>query len=415
MKKYFSNSNVKKTLSVLSVCVNLLLSILSFAQDDNSNSANFVQGQPKPIVITDKDLKDVQATSENIPAINDNQKSIDVNDPIQILTKTDKQTITIGDAILFSISIEWEKGINILKVDPSPALGVFEIQDIHQSKETKLSKTRLKREYSYTLSTFDTGDYEIPPFKITYTTKDKQEKTAYSLPIKIHVKSVAGTADSKTEIKDIKAPAKLPSPPTWKIMGAIAIFILLIGLPLAYYIRKRILIAKGLIKEEVISRPPEEIAKEGLEKLAAEADEILSKGLFKEFYTRVSEILRVFIGRKFNINAIDMTSYELMLSIPEFIEKEDVISDLRDFLDEADFVKFAKYLPSIDMAKQMLVKVQMLIDRISPFPLEREELKGEKASPPLPQEAAPSSVSSDGQSSSPSLNDTPQQESEERK
>ncbi len=376
-------SKIKKVLfrnkKLLILTVQLLISLPNL----------FAQNNAPAIIEPTPEIKLEAAgpkTAEQKPLQNITEKS---EDPIQIMTSVDKQTIYIGDAILFTIGIEWEKGINITKVEPNPALGVFEIQDIHPSKETKLSKTRTKREYSYTLSTFDTGDFDIPPFIINYVNSKNEQKTAFSQPIKINVKSVAGTSDAKIEVKDIKSPAKLPRPQIYKIIAWSLLALLLVGIPLAFYIRRRILARKGLLPEMIKAIPPAEEAMLEIDKLEAEAEELFAKGQFKIFYSRATEILKIFIGRVYQINAIDMTSYELMKSLPEFITSNEVLDKIEELLNEADLVKFAKYIPKLENAKNIIPNIKLLIDKISPAPQEREELKGEMASSPIPQGATP--------------------------
>lgn len=400
------NNKKINLLSLFAVfAVLLALNITAYAQSEAMNkqdqneatssvSAPKEQGQgnkfvEKPIIITDEDLqKEGQkpADEKSSAGVKTDLKSAD---PIQITANVNRQAITIGDAIDFTISVEWDKGIEVLKVDPSPQLGYFEIQEIKPSKETKISSERTKKEYSFTLSTFETGDYEIPPFIITYRTKDKTEKQALSQPVKIHVKSVAGTADAKTDVRDIKSPAKMPPPPYFKyaLYGIVAL--LIIGIPLALYIRRRMLSKKGILKEEKPSLPPNVVALEALSRLEAAADEMLDKGEFKAFYSVLTEIIRIFLGDIYRIKAIDLTTHEIMTALPEFISDKALLDEIGVLLYEADMVKFAKFIPSKESAKIMLEKARIIINSASPFPPESKGQKGEMASSPFPQEAAP--------------------------
>jgi len=89
---------------------------------------------------------------------------------------------------------------------------------------------------------------------------------------------------------------------------------------------------------------------------------LIEKGEFKEFYTKISDILREYIEREFLIPAIYMTTKDIIKGISNIILDIKDILTLREFLDRCDLVKFAKYIPQMEEAKMDIEKLKNLIN-----------------------------------------------------
>ena len=74
----------------------------------------------------------------------------------------------------------------------------------------------------------------------------------------------------------------------------------------------------------------------------------------KEYYTRLTDILREYINDRFGFNATEMTSYEILEHLEESQDKES-LSELRDLLSTSDMVKFAKFKPMLSENDRNLV------------------------------------------------------------
>lgn len=62
----------------------------------------------------------------------------------------------------------------------------------------------------------------------------------------------------------------------------------------------------------------------------------------KAYYTDVTNVLRKYISQRYNINALEMTSHEILESMKDVCDVSDV-SELKVVFNTADLVKFAKY------------------------------------------------------------------------
>ena len=111
------------------------------------------------------------------------------------------------------------------------------------------------------------------------------------------------------------------------------------------YIVKRIRAKKSLIpfKKEEPKLPPHEQAIKELDEIKQQ--KLWQQGRSKEYYTLITDTLRKYIEERFGINAMEMTSGEILELIRKNSEAQSVYDNLRQILQLADFVKFAKMNP----------------------------------------------------------------------
>jgi len=95
---------------------------------------------------------------------------------------------------------------------------------------------------------------------------------------------------------------------------------------------------------------------------ALQRENLLDKGLYKEFFTKVADIVRHYMENRFKIHAPHMTTEEFLNSLGKSGHLNDTQKiSLTDFLNSCDMVKFAKYLPTdkealtnFDLAKKLV-------------------------------------------------------------
>ena len=148
------------------------------------------------------------------------------------------------------------------------------------------------------------------------------------------------------ELRDVKVPVDYPESFLWFIMIGIFVFIGL-GFFLRWYWGRK----KEKVEAPEIQRSPWEIAFEMLNGLMAK--KYLEDGKFPLFYAELSDIIRLYIENRFAIRAPEMTTEEFLNSI----QNAQVLTDqhrsaLKNFLQAADMVKFAKYTPGVDEARE---------------------------------------------------------------
>ncbi|MDP2911475.1 MAG: hypothetical protein Q8N76_03985, partial [Candidatus Omnitrophota bacterium] len=89
--------------------------------------------------------------------------------------------------------------------------------------------------------------------------------------------------------------------------------------------------------------PAEEIARKALRDLKEK--KLIEKGLFKEYYISLSDIIRTYIENRYRIFAMDRTTWELFQEMKSKRIERQHADKINDFLEDCDMVKFAKYTP----------------------------------------------------------------------
>ncbi len=163
------------------------------------------------------------------------------------------------------------------------------------------------------------------------------------------------------DIRPLKLPVEIKG--IFPVIPFIILVLLLIGAIVAFiYFRKR---RRAKEAPVALPRPPEEIAMEEL-RMLLEA-KLIEKGMIKEYYIRISDIVRKYIEGRYKIFALDKTTWELYQEMRLKKLERAHVDKIRDFLEDCDLVKFAKYIPthkeielSYTSAKEIIEKTTFL-------------------------------------------------------
>jgi hypothetical protein len=93
-----------------------------------------------------------------------------------------------------------------------------------------------------------------------------------------------------------------------------------------------------------------------------EAKRLLEHGEIKQYFIEVSEIIRTYLEGRYPIDAMEMTSYEVLQELKRVGIDPEVLDLFPPFFNRADLVKFAKHRPEPDVAKEMIPMARLLID-----------------------------------------------------
>lgn len=192
------------------------------------------------------------------------------------------------------------------------------------------------------ITSWEEGFHAIAPFAFTIISQS-DTLLVESDPVLLEVAEFS--IEEHTNLKDIKSILSAPvtlAELKWYIIGII-LFALLVFL-LIKYLRKR----KPKPQPRTIWQKPEvpaHVAAIGsLENLKAK--KLWQQGKVKEYHIELTDILRHYVEKRFNVGAMEMTTSEIMTALQSKKDLGENREDLQMMLQLADLVKFAKYSPS---------------------------------------------------------------------
>ena len=275
--------------------------------------------------------------------------SIAVKSQIEVHAVIDSTSIRIGAQTKLDIYLNYDasaqKSMDVVwpEIEDTLKKGieVINITKIDTTIPNKNKPNIIQQHIQLTVTSFDTGAYYIAPFKFIIN-KDTANPLLTE-PLHLIVKTVA-TDTSLTKIKDIKPPYDEPFNWKWYLPQ------IYMGLAILAAIIILIIIIKKLSKKKpqeiIIEKPkiPAHItALETLEKIKSEA--IWKENKTKEYYSSIADTVRLYIEERFNINALELTSDEIIKIFKSQVVDSESKSKLNQILTLSDFVKFAKQIP----------------------------------------------------------------------
>ena len=275
------------------------------------------------------------------------QQSNDTEDrgTIEAIASVDKDEVTIGDKIKLVIRVKYMDDITIQFPEVDGQIGVFAIKKTGFAETPKREKDGYSVvERNYLLNSYEIGRHTIPSLKIKYKGSHGEGEVAANEVI-IDIQGVIKEGEMSGDIKDILPPIDVPTSfkrlIVWISVGTGLLLLSGIICGLVYKFKKR----SKIQEQTFIKRTPHEIAYELLERLSKE--DLIAKGLVKEYYYRITNILRHYIEDQFGLLAPERTTEEFFTEMAHTNQLDDTHKILvREFLERCDMVKYAKYGPS---------------------------------------------------------------------
>jgi hypothetical protein len=263
---------------------------------------------------------------------------------VTINVELDTNQILIGDQVNMFIELIKSKNSSVIFPEFKEKL-TDEIEIVEKSSvdSAELDDNKIGLYQNLTITAFDSGLLYIPPLSFFYKTDGFADSISSSAN---YLEVFTVKIDTTGTIRDIKGLYKAPYS-----LGELYPYILtliFIGLLvwfIIYYLEKK-------KKDEPIlrrTRPPEMphvIALRELDKLKAE--KLWQQNKAKLYYTRLTEIIRMYIERRFDIMAMEETTNEILNEFQDRGIENINYSILEQLLNLADLVKFAKAEPLPD-------------------------------------------------------------------
>jgi len=281
---------------------------------------------------------------------------------IFVEASVDTSDYLIGDRINYLLKITADKNIYPLRPFFRDSLKNV---DIIQEPDPVISESESEKifEYKYILTRFDSADVTLPAIKIDYRIEeDTTLQSILSNPVSFTVHRVI--VSQEEDIKDIKPPVRIPV--NWWMI-ALWILIGLILIALLVYLYKKYFKKKPVVQPvqpKKIKIPAHAEALTELDKL--DSEQLWQKGFVKDYHSRITEIIREYFEKRFDLPALEMTTSESLHDLAKHPEATDVLNITEKFLNNADLVKFAKYQPLAIVNEEMMTQAKEIVHTTIP-------------------------------------------------
>jgi len=283
------------------------------------------------------------------------------SDPLSLGREVNRTEATVGDRLQYTLSIEWDpKRVEIVEPVIGATLGPFEVLE-QTAQEPLAAQPSLRRKvWVLTLASFETGELTIPAIPVEYRL-DGVATEAQFAETPVTIASSIDAALGEGRLFDQKPPLVVAADPFYRnrLLALCALAILLLAPAIWGWRRWRTRRHAAAIVEIVDTRTPEQIALDELDTLAAQG--MPSAERTKSYYSAVADILRAYLGRKFGIDALDLTTNELMRELEQGCIIVTLHRRIESLLNDADMVKFAKWIPEPQRTETAIPSVREIV------------------------------------------------------
>ncbi len=272
---------------------------------------------------------------------------------VTINASVDKKEILIGEQIQLTLDAKVSLGLHVswFHVDTLPHFEVIEKREIDSS----ITETEKSYHQIIIITSFDSGMQRIGPLPLSVDGKDF---FADSIPINVTFKPL----DPKQDYHDIKDILDVGNPFGKYIVWSVAA-VTLVAVFIVIYFMTRKKTEKVEQRTEVSRLTPFEEAIKSLEELKKQ--QFTKKGQVKLYYSRLNDILRLFVLRKLQIATMVKTNEELIMQLKDLNISGEQFSQMAQALRMSDFVKFAKYQPGENENEQNIDIIKSSVELLN--------------------------------------------------
>jgi hypothetical protein len=272
-----------------------------------------------------------------------------------LMSSINQDSLYIGDRIHFNVTMMVPKGAQVTPPATDNGFGKLIVKEWNTNKVEKKNADSLS--FNYIITTYSTECCTIPALGYLQNLNNKVD-TFYTQPTILRVALV--TSSDTGAIQDIKPPETVGSPSLawlWLLLVVLAVIAIII-------IIKKLWKAKSKPAPVIPPKPPYEEAMEALRLL--EEKQYIAKGMIREYAFELSDIVKRYIERRFQVTAAEFTTEEMLLwiRIAPLEPKEKKI--LEWFFNETDPIKFAKLLPDNDTLYRFGSEIKAFLEATKP-------------------------------------------------
>lgn len=318
-----------------------------------------------------------------------------VRGPVELRLRLEPRDATFADRLRFTITARAEEDVEVELPPVEQFQGNFLIKDFLYHPPERTGDGKLESRQEYVIEVLTSGTYTLPPLRTTFVdlrrpdpedapgtpasadaptdtisatspepaAEPPREYAIISDPLEFEVREMENL-EALQDLRPIAGPVEPELVPTsWRrplLYGGLALgAALLVALVIYRFLRPR------PAPPPPPPLPPHEKAHRELEWLIAQ--DYPGRGELKEFFFHLSRIVREYIEGRFGLRAPESTTEEFLVDLA----RSDALdaaheSLLKDFLERADRVKFARHEPSAEEIEGSFDAARRFIEETRP-------------------------------------------------
>ncbi len=291
----------------------------------------------------------------------------------------ERDSVLIADQLLYGFELEGVEegtliglpGLPEKQNDTLMILGSWTIDTLKVTKAKKGAPGKLDLRGSIRIAPFEEGIYELPQIAVQRMTSDGVVDTLLFDPKRLEVKTMpVDTATFKPH--DIKGQMKYPvtfrEVVPW--VGLAVAAGLLVWLAVYLIIRYRRKTDPAYAHKD----PAHIVALRKLDKYRG--NKMWAPEQQKAFYSGVTDVIREYMSERYEFGAMEMTTAEIFDVMKSKDAPKELLDEVRDLFERADFVKFAKFTASDDENARALPTAVRFVTETYQAEIEAEEKGG---------------------------------------
>lgn len=280
--------------------------------------------------------------------------------PITVKAKIDSTKMWIGNQTALRFEITQDKNqIVRFPLFRDTVAGPLEVVNMPTLDTVKISDKQIQVNLKYTITAFDDSLVYIPAYPFVSGNDTTWSNT---LSLKVIQPFKVDTASHK--IADIKPVFKPDF--NWKkfFLKFLLVALILALLAMLFILYRKF---KGKKITEVFSKPKPVLPpyEEAINKLdEIKNSKMWQQGRIKEYHTEVTDTIRTYIERTFDVNSWESTSGELLEKMQFLkLDKPAAFDGLKQILQVADLAKFAKWIPDTKENELSLMNAYLFVNQ----------------------------------------------------
>ncbi len=262
---------------------------------------------------------------------------------IAVQAGLDPESPRLTDDVVMTVTADHSPEYSIESPIFGDRYGGFEVLDV-SSVENAISGSRQTSRFRVRLRPSESGDLSLPPIPLTAVKSGSNAKVSLIIPPgKITVRS--DYDKKKADLSDVQGPFGVIKKYAFPIAAGTVLLLMILLLFWLIVQRKK----KLTEFVEPVILP--------FDKALAELNTLMEEKVYvrdvREFYLKITGIVRWFIEQTTGLRAPEQTTEEFLSTLARAKKKNSIFSDsmkdhLKKFLEFSDLVKFAKFRPTLD-------------------------------------------------------------------